>query len=549
MIGTTASNHAPATPPSMLIRGGTIIDGTGKPGAPGDVWLLQGRIAEIAPAGSLSTDDVDVVVDAGGLVVSPGFIDVHSHADNAPFLEDVDFSKLSQGVTSEVTGNCGHTFAPASPEHVDAIEMLTSRLFPRLGIGWETTAQFFEVADRLGHPTNTIPLVGHHAVRASVLGADDRRPDADQLRRMERHVDEALAAGAFGFSSGLIYPPGMFAETGELVALVKRLPPTGVYASHIRGEGDQVAESLDEALTVAGRARRQLQVSHLKAAGRKVWGVLPSLLSRLDEANAAGITNHHDVYPYLANSTMLTACLPPWFQDGGNEGVLRRLRDPQALARAEADILADDGTWENWVAGSGWENVLLASTADHRFEGLTLDKVAAHKRTSPFAALVELLLDNELQVTMSVFAMNADDVDAAITHPRAVIGSDGLPPGTGGKPHPRLFGTFTRVLADYVRERGLLSLPEAIAKMTSMPATVFGLKDRGVLRTGAAADVVVFDPETVRDAATYTDPFQHSAGIHWVIVNGVPVMERGTLSPVRAGRRLRPPHLSSHSYQ
>lgn len=524
---------------SLLVRGARLIDGTGSDERPADVAVVDGVITEIGAPATLARSEVDRVIDAAGLVLASGLIDAHSHDDAVPMMEEIDLSKISQGVTTEVVGNCGFSLAPCPEPRRSEIAALCGRLFPELPFDWATFPELFARIDAAGSVLNVVSLAGHHLLRAAAMGLDDRRPTPAELDHMRNDLRAALVAGASGLSSGLIYPPGMFASTDELASLAAVLSPQHVYATHIRGEGRQLMSSIDEAIAVARQAHTRLQVSHLKAAGRQAWGTVPAALDRMDAAYDSGILVHHDVYPYTANSTMLASCLPPWFHDGGHAHTMARLRDPAALRRARDEVLRDDGSWENWVAGSGWSNVLVASTEDHQFEGVTLDRVAYALGTSEFDALVHLLLVNDLKATMSVFAMSEADVVAALIHPRAIVGSDGLPPGHGGKPHPRSYGTFTRVLGHYVRDAGCLSLSEAIAKMTSRAAAVFGLHDRGVLAVGAAADLVLFDPDTVSDTATFLEPTQLSRGIELVVVNGTVNFEKGKATGARPGRRLR----------
>jgi N-acyl-D-amino-acid deacylase len=523
----------------VVFRAATVVDGTGSDPYRADVTTTGMHVTDIGAAGSAIPDGADVI-DADGLVLAPGFIDTHSHADNAAFLPEPDLSKISQGVTTEVVGNCGFSLAPCPPHRRDEMRALTGRIFPPLDFAWDTASELFELADRAGYTVNTVPLTGHSTLRTAAMGLEDRVPTADELAQMIAALRASLETGSWGLSSGLIYPPGMFCETDELIALAATLPEHAVYATHMRGEGRHLLDSIDEAVTVAHRAGARLQVSHLKAAGRDAWGLVPAALDRLAEARARGLVVHHDVYPYLANSTMLSSCLPPWFQHGGHAAVMRRLNDSTALTRAEADIDHDDGSWENWIGSSGYHSVLVAATATHREEGLRLDQVAAARGVSPFEALVAVLRENELSASMCVFAMHDDDVEAALLAPGAMVGSDGLPPGTGGKPHPRLYGTFTRVLGHYVRERSLLTLSEAIAMMTSRPAAAFGLRDRGVLRRGAVADLVLFDRDTVADRATFADPHQLSEGIELVVLGGKPSYAPGPFIAARAGRRLTP---------
>ncbi|MER6442333.1 D-aminoacylase [Streptomyces sp. NPDC001185] len=524
---------------SLLIKNCRLLDGTGAAERPADVLVSGKMIAAVADAGSLVGRGVDRVVDAEGLVVAPGFIDAHSHADSAPFLPEPDVSKISQGVTTEIVGNCGFSLAPHPGDRSEEIQDMCGRLFPGLSFSWETTQEFYRATDAAGYTVNAVPLAGHHTIRAAAMGMDDRAPSPAESARMRAYLADALAAGAFGLSSGLIYAPGVYATVDELAGLAATLPEDAVYTTHLRGEGLTLLDGVEEALTVAERVGCRLQISHLKAAGKDAWGSVGPAMELMDLAVGRGVEVHHDVYPYVANSTMLLSCLPPWFQDGGHEATMRRLRDPAALARAEAELSRNDASWENWVGGSGWSRVLIAATADHQDEGLSLDEAAARRGTTPFQALVDTLLRNELRATMCVFAMREEDVEAVLLHPRALVGSDGLPPGTGGKPHPRLYGTFTRVLARYVRDKELLSLPEAVAKMTSRTARAFGLEGRGVIGPGAAADIVLFDPDRVRDKATFLEPAQLSEGIEMVVVNGVVGYEQGEVTGVRAGRRLR----------
>jgi N-acyl-D-aspartate/D-glutamate deacylase len=517
---------------TLVFRDVTLIDGTGADPRPADVLVAGQRITRVGSAGS---DRAVRTIDAGGLVLAPGFIDAHSHADGAPLLEQVDVSKISQGVTTEVVGNCGFSLAPCPPERRQEIEELIGRLFPPMPFGWATVAELFEQLSDAGQVTNSVPLVGHNTLRAATIGHDARPPTAGELDRMCAELDVALAAGAAGMSSGLAYPPGIFASDVELVALLRRLSPRHVYATHLRNEGSELLASIDEALTTAQRAGCRLQISHLKAAGPRAWGSIAPALQMMD---AAGVDVHHDVYPYEANSTMLASCLPPWFHEGGRYAVLDRLRDPAALRRLKTELEQDDGTWDNWVGAAGWDRIYIASAADPRQEGHTLADLAQAAASSPLEVLVELLVASDLSAWMSAFAMDPEDVRAALVHPRGIVGSDGSPPAKNRKPHPRLFGTFTRVLRQYVRETAVLDWPTAIAKMTALPAAVFGLADRGTVTPGAAADLVLLDPTTVADRATFTDPARLSTGIAMVVVNGVVVFEDGQATGARPGRRL-----------
>lgn len=527
------------TATSRLITHASLLDGTGAPARDADILIVNGLIDQVAPAGTLSPEGHEVV-DAGGMTVVPGFIDVHSHADNAPFLAEDDTSKILQGVTTEVVGNCGFSLAPVGPDHADTLDAYTRRLFPPLPWGWSSFAELLAATDAAGYVTNYAPLLGHHAVRIAVLGMEQRAPSAEEQQQMEQLVDEAMEQGAFGLSSGLIYPPGQFCETEELVGLARRLPQGRTYVTHMRGEGTGLMSSLHEAVRIAREAGAALQVSHLKVAGRNNWGSMDEALQVLHQARDEGLTVTHDAYPYTAGSTMLTAALPPWFQDGGNAAVLRRLHSESDLDRLRSDLEKDDGSWENVVVNCGWSGVVVSSTGSHQFEGMSLAQIAEATGHDPFGALVEVLVQEELQASMVIHMMHEDDLQLALQHPLTMIGSDGLPPGAGGKPHPRMYGTFPRVLSRYVRDIPCLTLPEAVRRMTSLPAATFGLADRGQIAAGKAADLVCLDPARIVDTATYEDPTKTPDGISWVVQNGVPVVEDGRYLGRRSGARLLP---------
>lgn len=522
-----------------LLRGGLVVDGTGSPATPADVLLQDGVIAAVETPGRLATDNAEVR-ELGGAVLCPGFIDVHSHADNAPLLTEDDQSKITQGVTTEVVGNCGFSLAPISDMHREALGGLMGRIFPPMKADWSSLPELFAATDAGGYVTNYAPLVGHHALRVAAMGMADGAPDAAQLAAMRRAAEEAFEAGAFGLSTGLIYPPGLFARDAEIQALAEVMPADRPYVTHMRGEGRMLLDSVAEALRIGEAAGRPVQVSHLKAAGRAVWGRMGEVLAVLDAARERGVDVTHDVYPYLAGSTMLTAMLPPWFQEGGNPSVLRRLDEQASLDRLRGDIESDDGTWENHVAACGWGGIVVASTRSHTHDGKSLLQIAEATGVEPLQALVDVLRAEELEASMIIFSMREEDLVEALRHPLTMIGSDGLPPGGGGRPHPRMWGTFPRVLSRYVRETGVLTLEEAIRKMTSLPARRFGLEGRGEVTPGAVADLVVLDPAVVHDAADYADPVRPAVGIIDVWVGGRLAVDGGTYAAKRHGTRLAP---------
>jgi len=518
---------------------GTLIDGTGAPARPMTVALEGEEVAAVLLPGERAPDTAEVI-DTSGLVICPGFIDTHSHADNVPFLAEADTSKIVQGVTTEVVGNCGFSLGPVNPADVGDLQTLMGRIFPPMEYPWASFADFLTHADAGGYVTNYAPLVGHNVLRIAAFGSLDRAPERNELNLMGGLLEEALGAGAFGLSSGLIYPPGLFAAEEELATLTARLGTDGVYATHMRNESVHVRDSIKESLrTVAGH-RGRLHVSHLKVADRAQWGQMGQVLDELDAARDAGQAVTQDAYPYAAGGTMLTAVLPPWFHDGGSEAVLARLQSPEALDRAERDLEHSGSRFENFALAAGWDNVVISSTGTHRHEGKSVAQLGHELGLSPLRAAAQLLAQENLIATMVMHMMDEADVVTVLQHPQTAIGSDGLPPGTGGRPHPRTFGTFPRVLGRYVRDQGALELAEAVRRMTSLPADIFGIPKRGQVRAGFVADLVCFDPATVADGATYEDPTVPPTGMHQVYHGGRLAVLDGNWQGHRSGRRLTP---------
>ncbi|MDF5752268.1 D-aminoacylase [Spongiactinospora sp. TRM90649] len=517
------------------VTGGLVADGDGGEPQALDVLIEGERIAAVATPGSFAGIPA---TDASGLVVAPGFIDAHSHADNAPFLTRDDTTKILQGVTTEIVGNCGFSLAPRAGTAID--DDHAARLFPPVAASWTGFPGFLAEADARGYVTNHCPLVGHGTLRVAAFGVVDRPPAPHELAGMRRSLREALDAGAFGLSSGLIYPPGAYAGTEELAALVSCLGPGHIYATHLRAEGGHLIPAIEEALTVAEKTGRRTQISHLKSVGRPNRGGVERALALLDRARATGVAVRQDAYPYDASSTSLTAALPPHYLEGGAPAVLARLRRPGAARRLAADLAAENPGWENRVALAGWDALLVTDTPSGAFVGRTLAEIARDLAAEPVEALVHVLVSQELRVSSVTFWMDERDVRAALAHPCTMIGSDGLPPGTGGRPHPRLYGTFPRILGRYVREAGLFTLGEAVHRMTALPAAWFGVPERGRVAPGTVADLVAFDPATVRDTGDYRHPDRAPEGIAWVAQAGRFTVRQGRHLGVRAGRRLLP---------
>ncbi len=521
-----------------VVVGARVVDGTGKPADNLDVFITDGSIVDVR----LHADSHPGrrVIDATGLTLTPGFIDVHSHGDNAPLLDADDTSKILQGVTTEVVGNCGFSLAPSSPANKQQLVQYFEGMFPTpFDVGF-TFADLLQLTDRRGYVTNYAPLVGHNALRIAAMGMDRRAPTKSELRAMERMVDEALASGAFGLSTGLIYPPGAFSQTDEITALAKRLPPNCIYTSHIRGEASTSMRALSEAIEIGKVSGRRVQISHHKAMGSKHWGKSLESLALLEDARRMGVDVWQDVYPYDASATVLKAILPQEFHEGGTDATLARLKDSQQLARLRKMLESDSDEFESFVSLAGYDRIIIASTESRRYEGQSLTEIAREMASSPFEALVHVLVSERLKAAIIFYAIDESDVQRIVCDEHTVIGTDGAAPGLAGKHHPRTYGTFPRVLSRYVREFGTLSLEQAVQKMTSVPAKIFRLRSRGTIAPGQVADLVAFDANSIADDLDYGDPKRAPKGIAWVMVNGQRVVEGDKVVGGRQGVRLTP---------
>lgn len=521
---------------SFVLKNAMIVDGTGGPLTRGDVVVRDGKIA--SASSELATGGEYDVIDVSGLAVAPGFIDVHSHADNAPFLESPDLSKVSQGVTTEVVGNCGHSLAPRTARDAKAAQRQRGEILPPVDWSGESFAALLAAADERGYVVNYAPLLGHGTLRIAAMGFDSRRASDDEFRSMERMLEEALDAGVIGLSSGLIYTPACFAPAEELVRLARMVERRGgLYTTHIRSEsGDRLA-AISEAIGVARETGVRVEISHHKAMGRPQWGGVRASLQLVEDARADGLDVRFDVYPYTASSTTLTACLPPELSGLAAERLLEALSEHGVTDRIRQAIARDD--WNNHVMDAGgYDGIRIATTGDHRFEGQSLEQIGEDLHTDGADALVTVLREEQLNAGMLCFAMCEADVADALSDRLTTIGSDGLPPGQAGKPHPRTWGTFPRVLARYVREAAVLPLEEAIRRMTGLAAETFNLNGIGLLKPGYAADIVVFDPGAIEDTATYNEPERPAAGVKEVFIAGTSVYRDGRYTGARVGRRL-----------
>ena len=526
---------------TLLVRGGTVVDGTGAPPVVADVAVEGERIAAVGAG--LPGEGVPTI-DASDKLVAPGFIDIHSHSDFFLFDCPSAESKVRQGVTTEVVGMCGFSPAPLVPARRDALERVSDALGSRLRTRW---TGFDEYLERLGErplAVNVVPFVGHGALRLATVGTENRTASAAELSSMQDLLRAALDAGAFGFSTGLVYPPGAYADTDELVALARSMAArAGLYFTHIRGEAQTLERAIEEAIEIGRRAGVGVEIAHLKAAGRESWPRFTHAVELIDDARRRSCDVSADVYPYNAGSTMMIDMLPGWVLQGGVADLARRLHDPGVRMRLQVECRRGA---DRWCSGGGivaWDDIMIATCSDPRLAGMSIAELAAREKCSGADAMLDLLEREEGAVSMVRFNQSEQNVVQAIEHPAVMIGSDSiaLTAGSGphpGCPHPRTYGTFPRVLGHYVRERKILGWEEAVHKMTGMTADRLGLSQRGFVRPGCFADLVVFDPVTVKDEATYHDPHRHPTGIPHVVVNGEVVVGEGEMRSISPGRIL-----------
>jgi N-acyl-D-amino-acid deacylase len=526
----------------VKIEGGTVIDGTGTAGGRTDVGI---RADAIVALGDLSREPAGRTLNASNRIVTPGFIDMHSHSDWALWANRRAESKIRQGVTTEVVGNCGFSPAPVASERLDDLRSFALARPRGLDFRWRSMEEYFDAFDAQGVALNVIQLVGHGALRVAAMGFADREPTGPELRTMQALLTEAMEAGAWGLSTGLVYPPGSYARTDEIVALARvAARHRGFYASHVRGEAATLLDAVAEAVRVGREADLSVQVSHVKAAGRPNWGGVPKVLALLDAAVAEGIDVMADAYPYTASSTVLRALLPAWALADGLPAMKARLADPATRARIREELTVS-AAGQSLVDRVGWDHVMISSCPGRRdAEGRRLGELAAAWGMDPFDVLADLLGGDDGQAHVVMFQLDEHDLRAALVHPRVMIGSDGsalAPSGElgAGRHHPRSYGTFPRVLGHYVREERVLSLPQAVHKMTGLPARRLGLRDRGVIRAGAKADLVVLDARAVADRATYDEPHRYPAGIEHVLVNGSFVIRDGEHTGILPGTLIR----------
>ncbi len=533
----------PPRPFDLVITNGHIIDGTGSPWYSGDIAIRDGKIAAI---GNLADAPRTRTIDAHGKVVAPGFIDMLGQSELTILVDPRLPSKIYQGITTEITGE-GGSAAPLN----DAIIRADHATYNHYHItpDWRSFREYFARLEKQGMGINLASYVGATQVRRMVLGDDDKQPTPEQLNQMTALVGQAMRDGTVGVSTALQYAPAPYAKTDELIALASEASKSGgIYATHMRDEGDRVIPAIDEALRIGREANIPVEIWHIKVSGKQNWGRMPEVVAKINAARADGIDVSANTYAYTAWFNTMSAFIPPWAHDGGDAKLIDRLKDPAIRQRIRKDLLTPSTDWQNeWLAIPGPESVQICVVQNPTLlplQGKTLAEVAKIWNKDPMDSLFDLLVEDNAFTQVAVFGMSEPDVALALQQPWVSIDNDSegtSPDGILGQehPHPRAYGTFPRILRKYVREEKKLTLEDAIRKFSALPAQRMRLTDRGVLKAGMWADIVVFDPATVRDVATFDNPNQLSQGMEYVLVNGMPVIDQGKMTGAKPGKVLR----------
>ncbi|GAB2543183.1 amidohydrolase family protein [Rhodanobacter koreensis] len=541
-LGLPGSGVPAASVPSydIVIRNGQVIDGTGSPGYAADIAIRNGRIAAI---GQLGHVDAAQVIDAHGMAVTPGFIDMLDQSGHALLVDGHAPSKIFQGVTTLITGE-GESVAPLND---NIVKEEGAHAKPT----WRTLGGYFGRLQKQGIAVNLGTYVGAATAREMVIGYGDRKPTPDELRQMQAIIAQAMRDGAFGLSTALQYPPATYSTTPELIALAKTAASYGgIYATHMRSEGDAEMAALDEVFDIARTAHIPVEIFHLKVAGHRNWGSMPKVIAKIDAARAAGLDVSADTYAYTAWGNDLASFIPPWAHAGGTAELLARLKDPQTRARIERDMRTPSDAWSNdWLEVPGPHAVEITSVQNpslKKLEGRRLDDIAQSWHEEPIDTLLDILVKDHAATDVAVFGMSQPDVTLALRQPWMSICDDAAaqaPTGPLGQghPHPRAYAAFSRIITEYVREERALTLADAIHKMTALPAQRMGLAQRGMIKKGMWADIVIFDPAKLRAPATFEEPKQLAQGMDYVLVNGMPVIAKGKMTQALPGKVLRGP--------
>lgn len=545
----SSSFSAGTAPFDLILSGGRVVDGTGAPWLRADVGVRGDRIAAV---GDLSAAAAGRRIDASGLVVAPGFIDMLGQSEYFLLVDGRGASKITQGITTEITGE-GQSIAPLNGRMIRE----HAGLYEKYGVTptWRTLSEYFQELERRGTALNLGTFVGAGGLRNLVIGQDDRPAKPAELEAMKAEVARAMEQGALGLSTSLQYVPDRFASTEEIIELAKVAARYGgTYLTHQRSESHEIDSSLEEVFRVAREAEIPAQIWHLKTACPGNWGRMGEVLRKLERARSQGLDVSANQYPYIAGANNLSANLPLWVREGGRERMLERLRDPEVRRRIKEEIWKEDPSWENqFLCSGGPEGILITSTVNadlERYSGRRLSEIAAAEGKDPVDVLVDIVIADGGETGNIIFMMQEDDVRTALAHPLVSFCTDSPAGATDGplaayRAHPRAWGSAPRILGKYVREEGLLSLEAAVWRMTGLPASRMGLQERGILRTGMAADLVAFDPMRIRDRATFENPSRHSEGVLYVVVNGTLVLDHGAFTDARPGRVLRGPGFRS----
>ncbi len=526
----------------FLIKGGTVFDGTGADGRSVDVGIKGDRIVAV---GNLDDQKAAETIDAHGLTVAPGFINMLSWSNESLIADGHSQSEIRQGVTTEIMGE-GESMGPVN-ERVRE-QMVAEQKDIKYDITWKTLAEYLRFLEGRGISCNVASYVGATTIRKNVIGFEDKAPTPEQLEEMRELVRHAMEEGALGIGTSLIYPPAFYAKTEELVELCKVAAKyQGKYISHMRSEGNRLLEAFDELARIAREANIPAEVYHIKAAGQKNWGKLDQLLARIEAARKEGLKITADMYTYTAAGTGLDACLPPWTEDGGYPALFKRLRDPATRAKIAAQVRVDSDEWENlYLAAGSPEKILLVGFKSEKLKPLTgksLAEIAKMRGKDPVETIMDLISEDESRIESVYFLMSEENIKKELAKPWVSFGSDEASQAPEGaflkaNPHPRAYGNFARVIGKYTRDEKVLTLPEAIRRLSGLPATNLGLADRGFIKEGMYADVVIFDAETIADHATFEKPHQYATGMKHVLVNGKQVLKDGEHTGATPGRAL-----------